>query len=125
MTSTKPQQTITLSFHSSGNGKYRFGINLRESYEHFGCRGRNVVINDGNIILFAQTTCGQHKYDSEANCLKPQKGFDLYSQEISEYIQQKRKSNHKATAVSCLLEEKSNYVLLTVQNCLMESKIKD
>jgi hypothetical protein len=123
MTSTKPQQTITLSFHSSGNGKYRFGINLRESYEHFGCRGRNVVINDGNIILFAQTTCSQHKYNIETNCLKPQKGFDLYSREISEYIYQKIKI--KALAVSCLLEEKSNYVLLTVQNCIMESKIKD
>ena len=63
-------KTISLSVHSSGNNKYRFGISVRDSANYFKVRGKNVVLRFNETLLFSVTLCGTYVYDEENENLK-------------------------------------------------------
>lgn len=68
---------MILTVQSTGNGKFRLGINYEDSQTIFqNERGTSVELLIGNIELSLKTTCGPP--------LK--KGFDLYSLELHYWI---------------------------------------
>lgn len=67
---------LILTVQSTGNNSYRLGINLHDSKKYFEKRRRKVSLIIEGVIIDTLTTCGPP--------LK--KGFDLYSQKISQWI---------------------------------------
>lgn len=76
---------MILTIQSTGHGTYRLGISLYDSINTFlGLRGTtvNLIINELNLTL--RTTCGPPL----------NKGFDLYSLEISNWIVNNNLNNY-------------------------------
>jgi hypothetical protein len=71
--------TINLTVQSTGQHKFRLGVNYEDSKQYFKKRGRSVTVNLGIKIadvVNTKTTCGPPLM----------KGFDLYSSEIDKWI---------------------------------------
>lgn len=69
--------TIVLTVQPCGNGDYRLAISAADSRRYFKERRQTVKLTIGERVFLTKTTCGNAK-----------KGYDLYSQEINEWITQ-------------------------------------
>ena len=81
---------IILTVQSCGNVKFRFGLNTKDSAQYFVFKYLPVVIIIGERIFITKTTCGQHKLNSKDKSILFTKGFDLYSDELSSLIKEKK-----------------------------------
>jgi hypothetical protein len=78
---------LTVQKTGSSKFKYRFGISVSDSLRYFKYRNRIVVLRIFDKIFISETTCGQFVFNERNNCFKIKKGYDLYSQEISDFIE--------------------------------------
>jgi hypothetical protein len=110
---------ITLTIQSCGDSKYRFGLNTKDSAQCFIFKHLPVVIIIGEILYITKTTCGQYQFNEEDNSIKFTKGFDLYSEELSKLIIEKKWGNYKKGNPSKIkfdLEKQSNGIILKFKN---------
>lgn len=76
---------MILTVQSTGNGSYRLGISLQDSHAVFkGKRGAVVRLLIEDQTIETKTTCGPPL----------NKGFDLYSQSISQWIVNRNFNNY-------------------------------
>lgn len=76
---------MILTVQSTGNGSYRLGISLQDSYAVFGGeRGAVVRLLIEDQTIETKTTCGPPL----------NKGFDLYSKSISKWIVKRNFNNY-------------------------------
>lgn len=78
---------LTVQKTGSTKFKYRFAVSVSDSTLFFRNRDCIVVLRIFNEIFITETTCGQFVFSESNSCFKIKKGFDLYSQEISEFIE--------------------------------------
>ncbi len=76
--------TVTIQSCGGNKSKFRFGISCKDS-QLFNYRRVQVKFKINGKIFITKTTCGQW-YINEKGELIFTKGFDLYSNEISDYI---------------------------------------
>ena len=76
------KKQILLTVQSSGNDKFRYGINISDSKSIFKKRYKKVDIILPNIVpIKTKTTCGPSDRST-----KFVKGYDLYDAEINNWI---------------------------------------
>jgi hypothetical protein len=82
---------IKLTVQSTGNGKFRLGINTFDSKEHFKIRGRVVyVFFPRKKEIKTKTTCGLPSWlQAEKEKGRRKKGYDLYDKEIHIWLSEK------------------------------------
>jgi hypothetical protein len=110
---------ITLTVQSCGDGKFRFGLNTKDSAQYFIFKHLPVVIIIDETLYITKTTCGQHKFNEKDNSIIFTKGFDLYSEELSKFIIEKKWHNYKRgkpTKIQFDIEKQSNGIVLKFKN---------
>src|SRR5690606_30067907 len=85
---------ILLTVQSQGNGKYRLGVNVKDSREIFKRRYRQVclILEELNVrtkttCVKTKTTCGLPDFEKEHIDVRKKKGYDLSDKKINEWIQ--------------------------------------
>lgn len=110
---------ITTTIQSCGDGKFRFGLNTKDSAQYFVFKYLPVVIIIDGVLHITKTTCGQHAFNEEDNSIIFTKGFDLYSEELSKYIIKKKwhvYKKGKPTKIKFDLEKQTNGIVLKFKN---------
>ncbi len=80
------KQKIILTVQSTGTkGKFRLGISYSDSIRYLKKRGTCVLLFLGKEKYCCKTTCG----------LPLEKGFDLYSKELNEWIKKNNYNSYK------------------------------
>jgi hypothetical protein len=77
---------IYLTIHKVGNGKFRFYVPTIYSKSIFKKRKQQVIIKIGDLEFRTHTTCGPIDFEKPIGP-KQKKGYDLYSLEISNWIE--------------------------------------
>ncbi len=103
---------ITLTVQPCGNGKYRLGINAKDSQSIFMCRGARVDLIICKMVLELKTSCGK-PCGNEVDGRKYKKGYDLYHKDLDCWL------NEKGYVKYC----PSNPTKLTFSYCINENGI--
>jgi len=75
---------LFLTVHKAGNGKFRFYLNIKFSEELKVFRGYTFKFQLGGKTFDVKATCGKPKIPMDGK--KYKKGYDLYSKEINDWI---------------------------------------
>lgn len=86
--------TLLLTIHRVGNGKRRFYLNTEFSKRLNVFRGYTFIFDLEGEIFNVKTTCGKPKTPKVGK--KYKKGYDLYSKEINDWI-----DNHPVKTKGC------------------------
>jgi hypothetical protein len=86
--------TLFLTIHKVGNGKRRFYLNTEFSKGLNVFRGYTFIFHLEGETFNVKTTCGKPKTPTDGN--KYKKGYDLYSREITHWI-----DNHPVRTKGC------------------------
>ena len=112
---------INLTLQDAGNGRKRFGISAKDSFEIFKGRDVKVTIKINGNSFETKTSCGipfengkPLKINRNGNEFR-KKGYDLYSAEIDLFLKKNEKMfklNGKSKFLPFILEIKNEIFIL-------------
>lgn len=103
---------IYLTIHKVGNGKFRFYVPTIYSKSIFKKRKQQVIIKIGGLEFNTKTTCGPIDFDNPL-LPKQKKGYDLYSLEISNWIEKNKEKI--GTKIDFHLKLEGSFIVLVMK----------
>jgi hypothetical protein len=103
---------IYLTIHNVGNERYRFYVPSIFSKSIFKKRKQQVIIKIGDLEFRTHTTCGPIDYDKPL-LPKQKKGYDLYSLEISNWIE--RNKEKRGTKIDFYFKFDGSFIVLIMK----------